>query len=311
MLGLFRKQHSGHVFKEPGRDEDQQLLSNPDPLAFLANASVLANDGKIELIPTELPHLAAITRAGMSVAPLKRGFQADAGELAWATRPLKQHKSQLADGMGVGSTLLRDLITLQQSNVRGLHPVNVILPAAPGRPFHAGIPKSALAGAVRAAGPSVPAGAVPAGAATAAAKPYACPIEGCGYRAAQRRYIGEHLRVHTGRKPYACTWAGCAYSSSGSGHLQRHMRVHTGEKPYKCDWAGCKYQATQSGHLTAHKRKHTGERPFSCPMEACNYAATRSWHLARHLKNHGINDDVAVTGADLAVADAGFLTATR
>ena len=118
------------------------------------------------------------------------------------------------------------------------------------------------------------------------ARPYKCQHPGCTYAAAQKRYLSEHERVHSGSRPYKCTWPGCNYAASGSGHMSRHMRVHTGERPYECKEPGCNYRASQSGHLRTHMRKHTGERPFACPVEGCGYSASRSGHLTRHMKVH-------------------------
>ena len=123
------------------------------------------------------------------------------------------------------------------------------------------------------------------GAATAA-RPYPCTFPGCNYAASQKRYLSDHVRVHTGARPFHCPWEGCDYAASGSGHMSRHMRVHTGDRPYKCMEPGCGYAASQSGHLRTHMRKHTGERPFKCPVADCDYAAARPGHLTRHMKVH-------------------------
>eukprot|EP01052_Picozoa_sp_SAG31_P005841 SAG31_NODE_263_length_18841_cov_17.270996_9_plen_721_part_00 len=84
-----------------------------------------------------------------------------------------------------------------------------------------------------------------------------CTHPGCGYVASQRRYLKEHLRVHSGDRPYKCTWPGCTYASAGSGHVARHMRTHTGERPYTCPVQGCDYAASQSGHLRTHMLVHS------------------------------------------------------
>ena len=102
------------------------------------------------------------------------------------------------------------------------------------------------------------------------ARPFKCNWPGgCSYTATKRRYVGEHMRTHTGFKPHKCTFPGCGYSAAGTGHLRRHMRVHTGEKPYSCDWPGCAYASSQPTHVTTHKRKHTGDKPYACSEPGC------------------------------------------
>ena len=88
---------------------------------------------------------------------------------------------------------------------------------------------------------------------------FVCPYDGCGYAATQRRYLKEHMRVHSGDRPYVCTWPGCNYASAGSGHVARHMRTHTGDRPYKCKVEGCGYAASQSGHLQTHILVHANK----------------------------------------------------
>ena len=67
-------------------------------------------------------------------------------------------------------------------------------------------------------------------------RPYKCSVPGCTYTATRKRYVGEHMRTHTGHKPHKCTYPGCNYAAARTGNLNQHMRVHTGEKPFKCDW---------------------------------------------------------------------------
>jgi hypothetical protein len=80
-----------------------------------------------------------------------------------------------------------------------------------------------------------------------AARPFACIVEGCAYRATKRRYVTEHMATHTGHKPHSCPHPGCGYSSVSAGHLRRHARTHTGEKPHRCDWPGCSFATRQPG----------------------------------------------------------------
>ena len=74
-------------------------------------------------------------------------------------------------------------------------------------------------------------------------RPFKCKVEGCKYAATRQRYLGEHMRTHTGYKPHKCPYEGCGYSAPGTGHLHRHLRSHTGEKPFKCDWPVSKTRA--------------------------------------------------------------------
>ncbi|XP_066268423.1 zinc finger protein 93-like [Branchiostoma lanceolatum] len=83
----------------------------------------------------------------------------------------------------------------------------------------------------------------------------------CGYRAAERKLIYEHMRKHADEKNYKCDH--CDYSSAEK-YVDQHVMVkHAGEKPYICDDDGCKMNDGQ--HLTQHKTACKGEkRPFDC-----------------------------------------------
>ena len=57
-------------------------------------------------------------------------------------------------------------------------------------------------------------------------KPYKCEL--CDYCSAQKSWLTQHMRTHTGEKPYNCE--SCNYSGAWKCHLLRHMRTHSSEK---------------------------------------------------------------------------------
>lgn len=150
-----------------------------------------------------------------------------------------------------------------------------------------GVGATGVEGAPNAAAPS--SAPLAAAAAAVVVGVFRCGLPGCDYSTHVRRYLGEHVKTHTGYKPHACAHPGCGYRTSGAGHLKRHMRVHSKEKPFKCTVEGCDYATSQHTHLRVHTRVHTGEKPYACTIDGCGYRATRAWYVTRHMaKTHGI-----------------------
>jgi hypothetical protein len=76
---------------------------------------------------------------------------------------------------------------------------------------------------------------------------FRCPVAGCTYASAKRRYVGDHMRTHEKRDPnakrFGCPYPGCTYSCTRVRYIGEHMRRHTGIKPHKCEHPGCTFTA--------------------------------------------------------------------
>eukprot|EP01050_Picozoa_sp_SAG11_P017911 SAG11_NODE_2635_length_3149_cov_2.532787_5_plen_158_part_01 len=54
-------------------------------------------------------------------------------------------------------------------------------------------------------------------------------VAGCAYRAAQKRYVGEHMRTHDAGatvKRFPCSIVGCKFVTTRRRYVREHMRTH-------------------------------------------------------------------------------------
>lgn len=138
--------------------------------------------------------------------------------------------------------------------------------------------------------------------------PVICVV--CGYVAASRSAMENHMRTHTGEKPFICHYCNARFNLKGSlkrhiltHHTERerkficetcgnsfltknsiitHMRVHTDERPYVCSY--CSKAFRQIASMIRHKRTHTGECPYTCLT--CFKKFKDKSHMMRHQVVH-------------------------
>lgn len=86
-------------------------------------------------------------------------------------------------------------------------------------------------------------------------------------------------------KQYKCTY--CKKGFAQKRFLTQHIPIHTGERRHVCDICGASF--VQKGNLTVHKRRHAGYRPFKCTI--CDYSAAKSSDVRRHMdRTHHMSD---------------------
>ena len=105
-----------------------------------------------------------------------------------------------------------------------------------------------------------------------------CPH--CGFRNASRWYLGEHMKIHTGKPVLECDV--CGFRSGSKTQLQRHRSVeHALGDEFQCDV--CDYKSLKRSHLQTHMQKHSEER-FACNQ--CEKTYKYQIQLQAHCRFH-------------------------
>nr|MDO8111192.1 C2H2-type zinc finger protein [Candidatus Sigynarchaeota archaeon] len=132
-------------------------------------------------------------------------------------------------------------------------------------------------------------------------KPFIC--KQCGLRAAQRKTLVDHARVHTGEKPFKCEVCGMEFSFRVG--LKSHLKTHTSEKPFKC--SACDMRFARKDALERHFHyNHSDDRPLKC--DQCGKAFKLQVDLEKHQKRHTGKRDVQCPQCKKMFYDTGDMT---
>ncbi|XP_068086369.1 zinc finger protein 383 [Anabrus simplex] len=106
-------------------------------------------------------------------------------------------------------------------------------------------------------------------------KPFAC--EFCSKSFSRRRYVKQHMLIHSVGKVHECKLCGNAFSRRAD--LKRHMSKHTGERPHVCTY--CSMAFAKPWNLKKHVFRHNGYKPHSCTF--CSRAFSNKKSLSLHM----------------------------
>ncbi|XP_055612442.1 zinc finger protein 782-like [Uranotaenia lowii] len=95
--------------------------------------------------------------------------------------------------------------------------------------------------------------------------PYACPLEGCEHKFADRNGLHGHIARHKDKERYDCDFCGKSIKTKNS--LSRHLRMHTEEKQHQCGICGKKFW--RKNYLARHMTTHTSDKDFPCGIGKC------------------------------------------
>ncbi|KAK2712909.1 hypothetical protein QYM36_011572 [Artemia franciscana] len=116
----------------------------------------------------------------------------------------------------------------------------------------------------------------------------------CNKFFACRKYLVDHMRIHTQEKRHVCTF--CDAKFLRRQHLNLHLTMHTGEKNFKCDRDQCGKAFARKARLDKHVKSHlrrengqlnskeTAENVFHCEICGKDYITKYGYNV--HMRMH-------------------------
>ena len=112
-----------------------------------------------------------------------------------------------------------------------------------------------------------------------------CSHTGCQYRCKHKKFMTEHVLVHT--RPYVCDTCGQTFATDRK--LQKHVPSHDPSLKHQCQWPGCQHIFALRKDLNRHQITHVKPDQanyYRCPNPQCNKSFPRADNCHRHTTKH-------------------------